>query len=185
MIFITGDTRSKQFVAQLQSYGWGRMVIDRRIVPWSGEPWAFDNGAYRDYLKNQEFSLPAFVRRVEMAKTIGKPLFSVVPDKVCCGRASLEYSNLHIDLLPDDWPRYLAVQNGMIIKEVEASIIEYGYDGIFLGGDDIFKRHTDQQWSQLAKALGKKFHYGRCGTRKKIIRAYGVGADSCDSAFPL
>jgi hypothetical protein len=48
MIFITGDTRSRKMVALLQKHGMGRMVIDRAITPYPGEPWAFDNGAYRD-----------------------------------------------------------------------------------------------------------------------------------------
>ncbi len=38
---------------------------------------------------------------------------------------------------------------------------------------------------ELAHRYGLKAHYARCGTRRKIRRAVGIGADSGDSAFPL
>ena len=44
MIVITGDTRSKDIVKLLQSIGWGRMLINKRFIPYKSEPWGFYNG---------------------------------------------------------------------------------------------------------------------------------------------
>lgn len=58
------------------------------------------------------------------------------------------------------------------------------FAGIFLGGTDRFKA-TAPFWAALAHRHGKKFHYGRAGTLRKMLHARQSGADSCDSAFPI
>jgi hypothetical protein len=186
MIFITGDTRAKEFVAILQQHGWGRMVIDQKIQSYNGEPWAFDNGAYRDYLAGEPFNQWQFLRRLSMAESLGRPYLAIVPDKVGAGRDSLDISN-HWRVRPEldnGWPWYLAVQDGMSVHDVEDSLTSFAYNGLFLGGSTLFKR-TARTWSELAHKYGTKFHYGRAGTPMKIRHAATVGADSCDSAFPL
>ncbi len=191
MIFITGDCRSREFVAIMQKYGWGRMVIGQKIRPYSGEPWCFDNGAWRDYKNGRAFDEQAFLGRLAMAEEIGTPYMAVVPDIVMGGAGSLAFSNGWIERLDRfgtiarNWSWYLAVQNGMTVGMVEDALKKYKYAGIFIGGDDAFKRHTDRQWVELAHKYGLKCHYGRCGTKRKVRRAIGIGADSCDSAFPL
>jgi len=106
---------------------------------------------------------------------------AVAPDVVCGGLRSLEFSLAWLARLPP-WPWYLAVQDGMGVDDVEAAI--HLFDGIFLGGSDDFK-WTARYWCDLAHAHGKKFHFARAGTLKKVTFARRIGADSCDSAFPL
>lgn len=182
MIFITGDTRSRKIIAELQKYGAGRMVIDRLIKPYKGEPWGFDNGAYRDYINGKKFDETAFMLRLEMAHALGKPYLAVVPDVVAGGEKSLEFSLCWLERLPQGWPWYLAVQDEMKLEQV-AKIIK-PFTGIFLGGTDKFKA-TAWHWRKLAHQHGKKFHYARAGTPRKLMHARKVGSDSCDSAFPL
>lgn len=182
MIFITGDTRSKELVKILQRYGIGRMIIDSPIKPYEGEPWAFDNGAFRDWKSGRKFNPDAFLRRLDRAYRIGIPYLAVAPDIVCGGERSLEFSLGWLERLPAEWPWFLAVQDGMKIGDVEKVI--HLFDGIFLGGSDCFK-WTAWHWCNLAHKHGRKFHFGRAGTARKISFARKIGADSCDSAFPL
>ena len=181
MIFITGDTRSKKMIKILQEYGMGRMVIDRLIKLYPREPWGFDNGAYRDWVGEKEFDEDAFLRRLEMAYQLGIPYLAVVPDIVAGGENSLEFSLGWLKRLPE-WPWYLAVQDGMKLERVSQIIKPFA--GIFLGGTDKFKA-TAWYWCKLAHQHGKKFHYARAGTPRKVIHARKVGSDSCDSAGPL
>ena len=182
MHMITGDTRDKKLIAKLQSLGWGRMVIGTRIIPYPGEKWGFDNGAYKDWTSGREFDEDAFKNRLEMAYKIGVPYMAVVPDIVTEGEKSLEFSLKWLERLPLNWPWYLAVQDGMRIEQVEKVLC--GFAGIFLGGSNRFKA-TALYWRQLAHKHRKKFHYARVGTPRKVQLAKEVGADSCDSAFPL
>jgi len=182
MIFITGDTRSKKIIKILQIYGMGRMFIDRIIKVYPQEPWGFDNGAFRDWLNGKDFDAEAFLRRLEIAYRIGTPYLAVVPDIVAGGDKSLEFSLGWLEKLPQEWPWYLAVQDGMKLEQVNEVISPFA--GIFLGGTDKFKA-TAWHWCKLAHIHGKKFHYARAGTPRKLIDAKKVGADSCDSAFPL
>lgn len=182
MIFITGDTRSKKIIHFLKKYGMGRMVIGKSITPYYEEPWGFDNGAFRDWVNGKEFDQDAFLHRLERARKIGTPYLAVAPDIVAGGDRSLEFSLEWMERLPQDWPWYLAVQDGMKLEQVSAIIQPFA--GIFLGGTDKFKA-TAWYWCKLAYMHGKKFHYARAGTPRKLIDARKVGADSCDSAFPL
>lgn len=158
------------------------MVIDRKIEPYLYEPWGFDNGAYRDFLQGKQFDEVAFMKRMDMANNIGLPYLAVVPDIVIGGLKSLEYSMEWVDKMPYDWELYLAVQDGMTEQDIEPVL--YKFSGIFLGGSTAFKA-TAPHWSKLAHDNGKKFHYGRAGTPRKLQHAKKSNADSCDSAFPL
>lgn len=181
-IFITGDTRSRATLDLLKANGVGRMVVGAAIEPYRYEPWAFDNGAYTDWTQGKEFDGDAYLRRLDVAMNIGTPLFAVVPDKVAGGLESLERSLSWLDRLPDDWMRYLVVQDGMERSHVE-DVIEQ-FDGLFLGGSNRFKG-TAPLWADLAHENCKPFHYGRAGTLRKIQHAILSDCDSFDSAFPL
>jgi len=182
MVFITGGTRSRKYLEILRRYGVGRMVVDKPILPYAGEPWAFDNGAYRDWKNGKAFDGPAFLGRLEKIYPTGKPFLAVTPDIVCGGERSLEFSLAWVGKLPPEWPWFLAVQDGMKTDSVEKVL--HFFHGIFLGGSDAFKG-TAPHWCRLAHAKNKRFHFGRAGTLRKVAFARRVGADSCDSAFPL
>ena len=196
LIVIVGDTRGSEFVNLLQSYGWGRMFIERKIKPYPEEPWGFDNGAYRDWKKGKEFDANRYLKAVEKTLEISTkyhyPYLSVLPDLVAQGIKSLEFSDRWADRLKTfvgpqfeklNW--YLAVQDGMTIADVELFIKKHTYiKGIFLGGTDKFKAEA-LIWSNLAKKYNLKFHYARAGTPKKYALAKIAGANSVDSSFPL
>lgn len=151
-------------------------------MPYTGEPWAFDNGAYGDFLRGKQFDEDAFLRRLEKAYRLGCPYMAVAPDIVAGGLRSLEFSLRWLEKLPSDWCWYLAVQDGMGLDDVDSVLDRFS--GIFLGGTDHFKA-TALHWARLAHGRGKKFHFARAGTLRKVEFAKLVGADSLDSSFPL
>jgi hypothetical protein len=184
MLFVTGEIRSIELVKVLQRFGWGRMFIENKPSPYPGERWGFDNGAYRDFVRNRCFDEKGFMRRFERAyKEPLKPFMAVIPDIVAGGMASFDYSASWLNRLPADWPWYLAVQNGMEVEAVKSLLPTVA--GIFLGGDEEFKGSTGHEWSSIAKQYGKMYHYARCGTGRKIRHAYCIGADSVDSVAPI
>ena len=181
MKIITGELSSKKMTKRIKDQGWGRMFIMMKPAPYEGEPWGFDNGAYRYFSKGEVLDETTFLKRFEVAHAVGKPYMAILPDIVEGGVASLKYSLEWLEKLPD-WPWYLAVQDGITGYHVEP-IIDL-VDGIFLGGSTKYKS-TAGVWSNFAHHHNKKFHYGRCGTIRKLQHAMDVGADSIDSAFPL
>ena len=194
MLILIGDTRSHVSVATLQARRWGRMCVANRPDPYPYEPWGFDCRAFKAW---QDAGFPVglaqdnwcilwgaeeFERWLEVCRAISMPpKVAVVPD-IPGSAESLEWSVMWRSQLPNDWPWYLPVQDGMRMGHVMNVI--HLFDGLFLGGTDRFKL-TAQVWSDAAHFAGKKFHYGRAGTRRKLHHAHAVGADSLDSSYPL
>ena len=168
----------------IRRQGFGRMMVDRMLspLPVDGELWGFDNGAFGWWVRGEAFNEDIYAQRLQAALGLGKPYMAIVPDIVAGGMESLEYSLGWVARLPRKWPWYFAVQDGM--EESEVAKVLYMFDGIFLGGSDKFKA-TAYRWSCIAHEQGKRFHYGRAGTLRKLQAAYNVDSDSCDSAFPL
>jgi len=206
---LIGDTRSFKNIARLKELGWGRMFAGVKPTPFEGEPWGFDNGAYKNWTDGMPFDEARFLYRLWQAVAYaGKPYLAVVPDIVAAGCSSLEFSlgwirrirkplllpvQPHCDAPFDQmrnptlhsvahWRWYLAVQDGMTIHDVRPHLSEF--DGIFLGGSDTFKAQA-WRWRVFAKDNGKPFHYARAGTLPKLESALKMKADSLDSAYPL
>jgi hypothetical protein len=182
MLVMVGDTRSKRMIQMLQRNNMSRMCLAMKPSPWEGEKWGFDNGAFGWWIKGQPFNELVFALRLQQALAVGVPYMAVVPDLVAKGMESLDYSLDWLARLPKKWSWYLALQDGMTENAV-TDVLPL-FDGLFLGGTDRFKA-TAWQWSKLAHDKGKKFHYGRAGTLRKLQHAYNCQADSCDSSFPL
>lgn len=143
-----------------------------------GEPVGIDNGAYRDYLAGNPFDERRFLRQIDrMAERDMIPELAAAPDMVGEGVRSLDFSCEWLPRLPD-WPWYLVLQDGMFIEAV-AEVVDR-FAGLFLGGTDQFKYQAGL-WSAYAHANGLPFHYGRCGTTRKLEHAVSVSADSLDS----
>ncbi len=174
-----------RLIPELQELGWGRMWIarDRNIYTYDGEPWGFDNGAYRDWKAGQVFSEGAYLDSLDKALVQGsQPYLAVLPDVPTAGKASLELSLHWLERVGcNGFPWYMAVQNGMEPSDVEPHVSELA--GCFLGGDDAYKA-TAGIWCDWAHRRGLLFHYGRCGTQPKLAHAQKIGADSIDSALP-
>jgi hypothetical protein len=184
MTVLLGDTRSSENIEILKSRRWGRICIAMNPKPYPFEPWAFDNGAFVAWRNGQPFPEAEFYKRLAIAETVPMdPLFAVTPDIVAGGLESLEFSVAWRYLLHhSDWRWYLAIQDGMTLDAVQRVV--HLFDGIFLGGTDRFKLGA-WKWRQAARSWHKPFHYGRCGTLKKLRHAHALQVDSLDSSFPL
>ncbi len=182
-MILVGETGSAKIIERLKAMGWGRMYVEKRPNPYDGEPWGFDNAAFLAFKRGEPFPEAAFVKRLSAAQEIGVPYMAVVPDIVAGGCASLQFSTQWRSTLQSvAWPWYLAVQDGMKFSDV-APVVG-GFDGVFLGGSDKLKLAA-QSWCDFAHDNGKRFHYARAGTIRKMEHAFRVGADSLDSSFPL
>jgi hypothetical protein len=190
-VFIGEFTSRRHKANRLLRYGWGRMWASKRPQNLRrNEPWAFDNGAYSAWAaldrpnpgRPDVFPMGTFWKRLEWcAANIDRtPTLAVVPDIVCGGSDSLDFSLKVLPLLPTTYPWYLAVQDGMDPGDVERHI--KAFSGIFLGGSDEFKQSA-KVWSKLAHSHRRKFHYARCGTVRKLKHAISARADSVDSAL--
>lgn len=187
MHILVGHTGAHDLVARLKELGWGRIMCRDKPNPFEGERWGLDNGAYSAYLKGEELNLEAFTAKTADVAPTGC-MMAVIPDLVGRGDESLDYSLKALEALPDGFPWYLAVQDGMEIQplweRVCSALEDERIKGIFLGGTNQFKV-TATTWRHTADMLGLKFHYGRAGTPWKVAHAQRVQADSLDSSFPL
>lgn len=183
---LVGETSSRQLVELLAFHSWGRIWTTKRPTPYDGEPWAFDNCAYSWWSRGEPFDEGLYERRRDRAVRVGVPYFAVLPDLVAQGMESLEYSMCWLERQPREWDgvHYIAVQDGMDVREVREAARDLRIGGLFLGGSTRFKQ-TALTWRGVADALGKRFHYGRCGTLRRVRFARLARADSLDSSLPL
>ena len=182
MIIIVARNETHHAVKICQQHGWGRMYITRTPNPYPGEPWAWDNGAYQAHLRGRELNITEWKRRTQLAADKPPPYLAVLPDIVAGGQRSLELSYRHIQDLPRNWPKYIAVQDGIEPDDI-TPLLPY-ISGIFLGGTTAYKQ-TAAAWAHYAHNNSKRFHYARASTRRKLQDAIQCGADSIDTAAPI
>lgn len=155
------------------------MWVTRRVHIYPGEPWGFDNGAYGAWRRGEQFPDEGYRKRLEAGVQIGIPQLAVVPDIVGEGERSLEFSLTWRRQLPDSWPWYLAVQDGMRPDWIRPHVQKLA--GIFLGGTDRFKQQA-AYWATLARQeWGIGFHYGRASSFERLEHALDIGATSADT----
>lgn len=178
-----GQTRSEGWCHTLRAYGFGEMTT-RREYPPRRRPYAFDNGAFKDWVAGKPFDVAAYEAALEKVRADpGRPDFLVVPDIVAGGLESLRFSLSWVDRLWGVAPLYLVVQDGMSEADV---LPELGpFSGVFVGGSPAWKHRTAEDWVRFAHAHGLRCHIGRMGTEKKARAALRWGADSIDSCTPL
>lgn len=179
MIGYGGGTTNKEQVAQLDRVGWG-MMIGPVNPKRSALRYAVDNGAFPAWRDKKPWPEAKFLKMIDRILTFErKPDFIVCPDIVAAGPASLDFSMLWRNRLPKEWPCYLAVQDGMTTCGV-LSVLDR-FDGIFVGGTDVWKRNTAPLWAKLARPEGKKLHVGRINSLQgAFVQGKVVGADSID-----
>ena len=156
----------------------------RDKLPVRDHPFIIDNGAFPAWRKGKELDLSryaAFIKKVESRGLI--PDFSVLPDIVMGGMKSLGFSMNNKGMIPEAWPRYLAVQDGIYPAILEDLIPLI--DGIFIGGSIIWKWRTAETWVRFAHENSISCHIGRVGTERNYLRAFGTGADSIDGSSPM
>lgn len=133
-----------------------------------GWPFALDNGAYAAWVKKEAFDELAFYKHVEKGSALAR--FVVVPDVVANREATLESWERHFPRLKG-LPLAFAVQDGMNPKDVpkESSVV-------FIGGTTQWKWLTARQWCQNFPRV----HIARVNTRRQLLFAATVGAESTD-----
>jgi len=188
MIYVNvyvGQTRAAGWIRTLQGYGFGEMVCRGELPP-RRHPWAFDNGAFKDWTAQKPFNEDRYLRDLDylwLQQNV-QPDFIVAPDIVAGGGRSLKFSLEWLPkLLPHKRPVYLVVQDGMEPADVKAELDPFA--GVFVGGSHEWKLKTARDWTDFAHLNGRKCHIGRMGTEKKVRAALRWGVDSIDSCLPL
>lgn len=154
------------------------------VPPPAGASYIIDNGAFGAWTRGIEWDEGAFYTLLHKIESTGdRPYAVVVPDVVAGGLASLKRSAQHIPLIPDEFPKYLPVQDGMTPAAVKPLIEDV--DGVFVGGTVAWKWRTSQLWAEFAHNAGKLCHIGRVGNKRNYSRAYAAGADSVDGSTPM
>jgi hypothetical protein len=105
--------------------------------------------------------------------------WSVVPDIVAGGRASLDLSLRWLRHVLDETPvALIAVQDGMTTDDVRGYI---GHRvGLFVGGSTTWKLSTMGEWAALGREHGAWVHVGRVNTARRIKECQIAGVDSFD-----
>jgi hypothetical protein len=180
-----GQTRAAKWIRLLESYGFGEMCV-REEVPPRRNPWAFDNGAFKDWNDGKPFNEAKYQGALDYVHlhATTRPDFVVVPDIVAGGLESLKLSEAWVPKCRAlKAPVYLVVQDGMSFDDV-CAVLDL-YDGIFVGGSLDWKLKTGRAWTDFAHEHGRKCHIGRMGTEDRVRAALRWGVDSIDSCLPL
>jgi hypothetical protein len=179
-----GQTRSHLLIESFNNQGLFGEMTSRGEFPPRRFPWAYDNGAFKDWMAGKPFNRQVFVDEIaEIKEFITPPDFIVLPDIVGGGERSLDFSFEWISSLIGIAPLYLAVQDGMDSRHLE-DVADY-IAGILVGGTLSWKLQTGESWVHCAHVLKKKAHVGRAGTANRAAWCKRIGADSLDSALPL
>jgi hypothetical protein len=173
-------TRTRRNLETFRVFGWRILLTPQNPRPVEGLPFAIDNGAWRTHQQKLPFDSDGFSRLVEMHGAAAD--FIVVPDIVCGGLDSLEFSLSWLDRLKGLRLLLLPVQDGMSADDVGAVLRRNPGLGIFLGGSTEWKLRTMYGWGMVAHALGCYYHVGRVNSRRRIRLAQEAGADSVDGS---
>ncbi len=183
MMAYVGQTRCRALIEALAGHGIGEMVV-RGELPARRSRFAHDPGAFRDWRAGRPFDVARWERDMRWMSYRGiVPDFVIVPDIVAGGLASLEWSGFWRDMVPDEFPAYLAVQDGMSAADVAPHLPRYA--GIFVGGSLPWKLATGAMWADVARRHDLRCHIGRVGTADRVRWARDIGATSIDSCLPL
>ena len=179
MIAYASRTGTRRNLDGLRAAGWRLMVSARGALRPEGFPYALDNGAWTAFQKKEPFNVPAFEKA--LVKLGADADFTVVPDIVAGGGASLDFSLSWLRRVQDASPNVLIpVQDGMVISDVEHLLGDQV--GIFIGGGDVFKLTTMDAWCELGRRRGCWVHVGRVNSAKRIKQCAMAGATSFDGS---
>jgi hypothetical protein len=167
--------------------GHGQMVSPQPgafRVPVHGR-WAFDNGAYTDWLHGDPFDNTRYLARLEHISLLPDerlPDWCVVPD-IVADPTSLSYSLRWRQALYKADRRlrwYLAIQDFMTPDDVSAALCLEPFDGLFIGGSTQWKWETAEKWVAWGHEQGLPVHLGRVNGPGPLQKAVDMGADSID-----
>lgn len=177
MIPYASRTGTRSTLAALREHGWRLLVSASGVQRSEGLPYAIDSGAWSAHLKGKPFDVPAFERAVTL---LGERAdWTVLPDIVCGGQASLDLSLRWLQWTLDHCPRCLiAVQDGMTTDQLRPLLSERV--GVFVGGSTEWKLETIPKWSALSRGVGCWCHVGRVNTARRVRLCATSGATSFD-----
>lgn len=178
MISYASNTGTLRNLETLRQHGWRILLTPKNPRPREGLRFAIDNGAWSNYQSKEPFDSEGFRRLVELHGPAAD--FVVIPDKVCEGLKSLEFSLLWLEELRHLRRLLLPVQDGMSADDVGAVLRREPALGIFLGGSTEWKLRTLYGWGMVAHAFACWFHVGRVNTKKRIQLCAEAGATSID-----
>lgn len=142
---------------------------------------SLDNSAFRCYREGRLFNESNFYNWLNTIKR--KVDFVAIPDIVCGGIKSYEFSLKHIDKIT--LPKYFVVQDGMTFDLVYNALSKC--DGCFIGGSTVigkcagWKWRMATHWIKNCHDIGLKVHMGRCpGNLIGLSTADKIGIDSID-----
>lgn len=177
MIAYASRTGTRRNLDALRCAGWRLLVSAKGVLRNEGFPYALDNGAWSAYTKGQPFDERAFI--VALSKLGASADWTVIPDIVAGGHASLDLSLKWMRRVLDESPRaLLAVQDGIEAKDVRPFIGERV--GIFVGGSTTWKLATLTNWCALGRETSSWVHVGRVNTARRISACSVAGATSFD-----
>lgn len=159
--------------------GWGQFISPDTWAK-NGPPVTFnalDNGAWGSFRRGEEWAEEPFLALTEALGPQSD--FVVVPDKVGCGKTTMEMAERWVPQLVG-LRLYLAVQDGMHWGDIEHLVPSIR--GVFVGGSTPWKLETMADWGAGARARGLKMHVGRVNTAKRIRFCGDAGADSFDGS---
>lgn len=117
-----GQTRSARLIRELTELGFGECTQPREYPP-RRRPWFQDNGAFAAWRAKKAFDASRFSGAVASAIALGdRPDFTVAPDMVAAGAASLALSVSWVPKLRNAGELALVVQDGMGESEVLAAL---------------------------------------------------------------
>jgi hypothetical protein len=179
MIAYAAYTTNSRSLAAVRDAGWRVLLSPATGLKNYGITYALDNGAWSAHIAQAPFQDEPF--RQAVAKIGGNAAFTVVPDIVAGGRASLTLSLEWLPWILERVPiSLIAVQDGMepsdIIDLLGPRI------GIFVGGTTEFKETTMALWAWVARSRGAICHVGRVNTKRRIFLCAGAGVTSFDGS---
>lgn len=178
MLAYASNTGTRRNLAALRGAGWRLLLspagcsLDAR-----GFPHALDNGAWHHHQAGTPFDEGAF--QDALGRVGPSADWVAVPDVVCGGLASLEFSLRWLERV-----RRIArvalipVQDGMTAEHLRPLL--NSRVGIFIGGSDAWKEQSAWGWGQLAKERGCWLHVGRVNSIRRISICAAAGATSFD-----
>ncbi len=177
LIAYASRTGTRRNLDTLRRHDWRLLVSATGCLRSEGFPYALDNGAWTAYQQGKPFDERAFV--VALRKLGANADWTVLPDIVCGGQASLETSLRWMRVVLDESPRaLLAVQDGLMPDDVRGFL--GARVGIFVGGSTEWKESTIETWAKLGRETGCWVHVGRVNTARRIALCTTSGVTSFD-----
>lgn len=177
MIAYASRTGTRRNLAALREHGWRLLVSAAGCLRHEGFEYALDNGAWSAYTQGRPFDERAF--EAALRKLGAGADWTVLPDVVAGGHASLEMSLRWMRAVLDETPRALiAVQDGLGVEDVRPFLGPRV--GIFVGGSTEWKLATLPQWGRLGREAQAWVHVGRVNSARRIAACASAEATSFD-----